>query len=202
MRIFRKMNARKVASTLGRCAVIGGMVASAPLKAEGLSGSSQDASKVQVMVDNLDGALALGMSEGRGPGSSLAQVEEEMRKLHEICAKIEATDEQKVAIRDELFAFKEKTLPLEANLKIARLKFVQNALTASSLEADASARVSDAVNAVTAIAQAKGDLLTKILYQTLRPEQRKSALVCMAAIKLCAHEYEHERGMEEHALDL
>ncbi len=183
--------------TAGKIAVASAVIFSGQAKASDFSTMPSEHSKVQKMVETFDEALTLGVTEEHGKHSELSRVAAEMKKLKEICAKIEATEEQKVTMRDDLFAFKEKTLPLETNLKIARLKYLHNALTANGLESEASARVADAVNAVTAIAQAKGELVTKILFQTLKPEQRKAALVCMAAMKLSGHDHD----AEEHAID-
>lgn len=190
---------KKMILKAGQLAVMGSVILAGQAKADNPVIAPTDHSNVQTMVDTLDAALNLDMSEGHGSSSTLARVEEEMKRLHAICAKIEATEEQKVIIRDDVFAFKEKTLPLETNLKLARLKYVQTALSTNGLESDAAARVTEAVNAVTAIAQAKGDLVTKILFQTLKPEQRKPALVCLAAMKLC--EKEHGHAMEEHSFE-
>jgi hypothetical protein len=188
---------KKIILKAGHLAVVGTVILSGQAKSESPSIAPVDRSQVQTMVETLDVALGLDMAEGHESRSTLARIEAEMKRLQEICAKIEATEEQKITIRDEVFAFKEKTLPLETNLKLARLKYVQTALSANGLEADASARVTDAVSAVTAIAQAKGELVTKILFQNLKPEQRKPALVCLAAMKIC----EHEHAEAAHSMD-
>jgi hypothetical protein len=165
------------------CVVGAALVASSSM-ASTADTNTDDSTNTQTLVDTLGQALDLSPSASHHEGSELGRIEADMKRLYKICSKIEATEEQKTVIRDDVFAFKEKTLPLETQLKLARLKYVHTALSANGLEADASARVTDAVTAVSAIAQAKGDLVTKMLFQTLKPEQRKPALVCLAAMKL------------------
>jgi hypothetical protein len=57
---------------------------------------------------------------------------------------------------------------------------------------DATGQVDSAVDAISGIARAKGELVTKILFETLKPEQRKPALACMVALKLLHKGLEHD----------
>lgn len=105
-------------------------------------------------------------------------------RVKKVCAKVEASDEQKTEIRDAAFAYKVAAAPLEATVKISKIKYVQNILASDGTAALATSAAADGIAAKTDLLEAKEALITKIFFEILKPEQRPAGLKCLMAIKL------------------
>jgi hypothetical protein len=112
-------------------------------------------------------------------------------KVKEICAKVQATDEQKALIMDQVFSYKIAAAPLAATIRVAKLKYLQNVLAPAGTDSIATSSASEAITAVTSLLQAKEQMVTEILFSVLKQEQRKDGLMCMKAMKKAR---QHRRG--------
>lgn len=110
-------------------------------------------------------------------------------RVKEICAKVEATDEQKKQIMDQAFEYKIAAAPLVATIKVAKLKYLQNALASEGTNQIATSSAGEAITAVGQLLQAKEKMITSILFDTLKQEQRADALKCMKAMQKAKHHH-------------
>lgn len=106
-----------------------------------------------------------------------------IKRVKAICSKVKATEEQKKAIRDEVLAYKEKAIPLEATEKVAKLKYYRNVVNTDGTLEIADSTASQCVMAKTDLLKAKEALSNKILFGILEQEQREPGFKCMLAIE-------------------
>jgi hypothetical protein len=105
---------------------------------------------IQEEVTSYDSAFA---DEDMQPGT-----EEETAnraRIKAICGEINATYEQKTAIMGAVLTFKEMAIPLQAAVKVAKLKYVANVLAVSGTLKVANAVGSEAIGASNGILQAR-----------------------------------------------
>ena len=100
------------------------------------------------------------------------------------CDSIQATEQQKKMIHSDLSAYKKRHKTLHTTVMTLKKDFLQNALSQSGTVAIASSLVKKEVATKSELAQAKGDLVTKILFDILKPAQRKPGLKCLGAANL------------------
>lgn len=142
----------------------------------------------QALIDSDDADL-----EARRQLSERAQARLRMRA---VCKKVDLSEEQKVDLKDALFDYRESAIQLRADIRTARVKFIRAILDAEADAATATPIVNEGVTAKAALAQAKGDLASKVFFSILMAEQRKPALKCLVAWKKFRHEVRQERRDE------
>jgi hypothetical protein len=116
-----------------------------------------------------------------------------LRRAKRICAKVNLTDDQKASLKTELMSYKEKALPLEAAIKVAKIRYIRNALAVDGTASFAGTSATEGITAATSLMQAKEDLTTNVLFNILQQDQRKAGLRCMYAVRRVAKR--HQRSL-------
>lgn len=123
--------------------------------------------------------------------ASQSSNQSQMDRVRRVCKKMNLTDEQKETLKETFKAHKEATAADRDALKKAKKDFIQLVLNEQAVATEATPIVTAGVNARTALAQARGDLATKVMFEILNQEQRKPALACLKAIRNAHRRHHH-----------